>query len=522
MIKASISDVRMQSGTAVQLSIAKYRGYTGGYLDTATNKLYFNAKAQTLFAHDLIQDKPVLLARETQTVDTLPISIQTQVSSFTQTTRRGYVQSATTDRVLTVTGKYVSADDLHMRRVVAAIRIQSFFRVIMALKRANTLRSARDMDSAYKQSLAKARQRVRVHLETNQPHALLSPLQWKSIMNSLDQSLDKQSVDSDGPDTIEKALNIVSKPKEWKSKSGEHLFQLDNPDMKRARDLQALLQALHAAPNVAVDIKKRLKILQNIKYTAAEFPCALTEEISYLVQREIDWLGRGRKQHSLLGLRQRLYHLFLQFVKNSEYNPAITRIHGGHTEAEMTLKQCTSCLSHLPVSLFSGSKCKKCIESFYEASNRVTDASLKQMQSMIRIEERLKKSHLKAMFGISSQSNSETSLDSVSIEKLRQLVDGIWKSKSVVPSDVKHSADNLILTRWNFAKVLAVDNCVLMTCEQASTHDKQMLASLADVQGVIDQNDLVETLENALAAQYSDEIRLEVRMKHDNARNMKH
>jgi hypothetical protein len=51
----------------------------------------------------------------------------------------------------------------------------------------------------------------------------------------------------------------------------------------------------------------------------------LTQEIIQLIDREADLLMRGAKEENLLGLRQRISTLFLQYIKTPTFNPGVVR-----------------------------------------------------------------------------------------------------------------------------------------------------------------------------------------------------
>jgi hypothetical protein len=51
-----------------------------------------------------------------------------------------------------------------------------------------------------------------------------------------------------------------------------------------------------------------------------ENPCSLIKEIIELIEREADMLTRGRPDHSLEGLRQRLNNKYLSFIEIPKFN----------------------------------------------------------------------------------------------------------------------------------------------------------------------------------------------------------
>jgi hypothetical protein len=56
-----------------------------------------------------------------------------------------------------------------------------------------------------------------------------------------------------------------------------------------------------------------------------EFDCNLTREIVSLIDREADLLNRGRNPVTMVGLRNRISSLFLNFIETPEFNPEASR-----------------------------------------------------------------------------------------------------------------------------------------------------------------------------------------------------
>lgn len=85
---------------------------------------------------------------------------------------------------------------------------------------------------------------------------------------------------------------------------------------------QELYEALDAP---VVSMEERLDVLLHLKWTVREFDCWLTRDIAELVDREADLLSRGRREATLLPLRQRIRNLFLRFAETPDFNPEATR-----------------------------------------------------------------------------------------------------------------------------------------------------------------------------------------------------
>jgi hypothetical protein len=115
-------------------------------------------------------------------------------------------------------------------------------------------------------------------------------------------------------------LEKISAPKKWVGRKNEVVL-VDTPNIIRARELRDLYNALNY-PLLTVD--ERLQILLHVKFTVKEFDCNLSREIVDLIDREGDLISRGRGEKTLLGLRQRIGNLFLQFIKTPEFNPEMS------------------------------------------------------------------------------------------------------------------------------------------------------------------------------------------------------
>ena len=70
-------------------------------------------------------------------------------------------------------------------------------------------------------------------------------------------------------------------------------------------------------------LDQRLDLLLQIKYILKEFDCELTRSLIQLIDQEADLLSRNRPGDSLIGLRKRIQHGFLQFCECPEFNPAV-------------------------------------------------------------------------------------------------------------------------------------------------------------------------------------------------------
>ena len=561
-------------------TIKSHKNYLGGYRDTASGKLFFNAGAQTMYAHEFGEPKEKA-HRDAQTVDVHHRFVQGTYEQSTQTPHRGCLMETYSlnpnnprERIIVATGKSISADEYHRRRNVAAIKIQAFFRSIKAIRKYRTMREEKSMDDEYKSNLNRARERVRMNLELNLPESLLSAAQWKSVLDSLNDSL--VHWEETGHTKLDQALENAGRPLNWYSKraalasggmiTDKDLLEMDTPEMNRARELVSLSSALKTRGNSAED---RLKLLNNLRYTVSEFSSRTIDELLYLIERETDWLSRGRSKHSLEGVRVRIDHLFLLFIKNPEYNPAILRIDYMRPDKDdEALRKCSACFKYLPPSQFKhlhdidqmseddddssdylcddsehdghdfkmpstevktdkAGKCHTCLMQFFTADHQATDRELQTLKMIMRIEERVKKSQLKAMFGIKTNQESAQSLHVQGYVPLRNLMVSIWDSRAYNINAIKYASKeeerragtmipivDLVFTRWNLAIALDASNCILLTVDEASAHDKFQLDLLSQQVGTPSQEELEKALDDALSTRYGPSISKDIKKRH--------
>jgi hypothetical protein len=100
-----------------------------------------------------------------------------------------------------------------------------------------------------------------------------------------------------------------------------------------------------------------------------------------LIDREADLLMRGVKEENLIGLRQRITSLYLQYIKTPEFNPAVSKLLKVPLDITDTTNKtyyCTTCEKYLPSTEFQISstnpkigKCRSCKHLENMANQRV-------------------------------------------------------------------------------------------------------------------------------------------------------
>jgi hypothetical protein len=149
-------------------------------------------------------------------------------------------------------------------------------------------------------------------------HALL--LKEQKLLQTIDRL--KLHAGSEARDrNVASVLQQMAAPKAWEMSDGE-LAHVHTPFTTRAKELMELYNGLKLQ-HLGVD--ERLDVLLHVKWTVKEFDCALTRDITELIDREADMLNRGRAEATLSGLRKRLSNLFLGFLQTAEFNPEAAR-----------------------------------------------------------------------------------------------------------------------------------------------------------------------------------------------------
>jgi len=74
-------------------------------------------------------------------------------------------------------------------------------------------------------------------------------------------------------------------------------------------------------------VTQQLQTLDAIKIKVEGHNCTVTKDLCELIDRKVALLRRGLGGATLNGLHTRLLNLFLQFIKNPEFNPGILNWH---------------------------------------------------------------------------------------------------------------------------------------------------------------------------------------------------
>jgi len=343
--------------------------FLGGFRHKYYGTTYHHASTQTAR-----RKKPATVdkfERDTQTVEIVSRSSQTNREAGTQMERSDIYMDHSRDRIL-VSRPYFSADELESLRDSKARELQCFLRQCFAWRRVRRLREgmeetiqARDHAHALAATRAaedhKKQIARRMHPRTKHDFAVLhaeldawrlhetarikeSGLSSDEIARALEELLHKevkllQTIDrlklraarENASTRTQIQLETMASPKEWSSREGDRI-EVETPFTQRAKELVDLYNGLCLR---GVPRAQRIDILLHVKYTVKEFDCELSREIIELIRREEDLLRRQRSETSLEGCRKRIQTLFLHFLSTPAFNPeAATFLRAPDTTAQ--------------------------------------------------------------------------------------------------------------------------------------------------------------------------------------------
>eukprot|EP01137_Pigoraptor_chileana_P029792 Opistho-2@15459 len=474
------------------------KAFIGGFLNRKSGKEYHHATTQTdkRKGNARVVEK---FHRDTQTVDTRNRTQQAKRDHSTQMDKTGCFVHDINDKIIHP-GKYMTADEWHALVLKATVTIQSFARGMFGRRRAKTVREMRqgqqmwqheeeerklrEKEIAHQKAIARATHpRTRddfdflYHgLETWRERMVgaikaekLTDDERKARMEELLQqectliaSIDRlkcEAIQETKDLRIKKFLDAIAAPKQWLNTDGK-ITEVDTPSTIRARALRDIFESV---TQQSLTLDERLDVLLQVKYTVKEHDCKLTRELLSLIDREADLVIRGCRDASLVGLRKRITHLFLQFIETPEFNPE-----AGKKQVETLVHKsrrihyCRNCNSYYSPDDFdinstmrTMGKCLSCIMHENDAVQRTDLAFFRTLLSTVRQEEEEKGGNPRIVHLLQPTD-------------IRYIVETVWNGQSSL-SGVKQ-LDELTLCRWDTSRELSPWNCVLLTKDEAAVH----------------------------------------------------
>ncbi|ESP01005.1 hypothetical protein LOTGIDRAFT_52457, partial [Lottia gigantea] len=475
--------------------------FLGGYRHKVSGVEFLNASAQT---RPKVRPPNNIerFCRDTQTVHQKNRPQQTTNDMSTQMTGIGVYVANLEDKMI-IPGKYVTADEFHARRWKMVVIIQKYYRRWLAKRYVNTLKAekARRLEWERAEELRKKKEkedRIKREFERRMNpnskedfdllfHALekwrkeeierielsLTGAEKKAALCMLlDQetqllaAIDRHKLEADKSNKTKRIQDFLAKaaaPKKWKARDGKYV-EMDTPYTIRAKELQDIYNSINMK---YLTQDERLDVLLTLKHTVKEHDCKLTQEIIELIDREADLLMRGVKEDNLDGLRKRISTLVLQYIKTPTFNPESAKLLKIPQDPSVLRKNiyfCPSCNSYLPSTEFPLSsnstnvgKCRRCAKIDNDARIRQDFSHYRYMLKSLRRSEE----------GYNDGSEIAFLLQEAD---LRYLVENIWNGQSVLSA--WEDLYDLVMVRWNKHEEWSPWNCIFLTKDEASAHDK--------------------------------------------------
>ncbi|XP_050413811.2 IQ and ubiquitin-like domain-containing protein [Patella vulgata] len=501
-VKVESEDGKGYTDVVVEIERStKKKPFLGGYRHKSTGIEYLNASAQTM---PKVRPPNVLerYCRDTQTVHQINKPQQTANDMATQMTKIGVYVSNMEDKLM-VPGKYTSADEFHAMRWSKIVIIQKYYRRWLARRyvhklreekrarveweRAEELRKKKEKEDRIKKEFERrmnpnskedfdllfhALEKWRQEEIDRISNTLTGAERKAALCMLLDQetqllaAIDRHKLEADKSNKTKRIQDFLAKtasPKKWKSKDGKYL-EMDTPYTIRAKELQDIYNSINMK---YLTQDERLDVLLTLKHTVKEHDCKLTQEIIELIDREADLLMRGVKEDNLDGLRKRISTLFLQYIKTPTFNPEASKLLKVPQDPSTLRKNiyfCPSCNNYLPSTEFPLSsnstnvgKCRRCNKIDNDARVRQDFSHYRYMLKSLRRAEETYNDGSEIAFLL-----QETDL--------RYLVENIWNGQSVLSA--WEDLYDLVMIRWNKHEEWSPWNCILLTKDEASAHDK--------------------------------------------------
>lgn len=502
---SQIITVRVQTGIhecqEVAVEIIKsdfHKPFLGGFRHKVTGIEYHNAGTQTL--PKKIPEKSNIFCRDTQTVFQRKKLQQTTNTASTQMTEIGVYVSNMTDKLVTP-GKYFSAAEYHAQRLKAVIVIQTYYRqwhakiVVENLRRQKMLRlkweeqeeqrkirekeewmkldyyrrhnpqTKEDFELLYNAlELWQQEETARINQSFTgaERKAALCELLEKEIQIIASIGRHRYIADRENKEAlVQTFLNKCSAPKIWRTFNGKKI-EMDTQFTIRARELQNIYECI-MLKNISQD--ERLDVLLTLKHTVKEHECKLTQEILELIDREVDLMMRGVKQHNLEGLRKRIATLFFHYIKTPLFNPEAARhlkVPQDPLKFHKKIYFCHSCQLYLPSTEFAISstsqriyRCRNCINLDNETRRR---------ESFLKY-----KCLLKRLYYSEADYEDDSKIAFLmKLQDIQYLTENIWASQSVLSA--WNDLSDLVMVRWDKSLEWSPWNCILLTKDEGIAH----------------------------------------------------
>ncbi|KAF6200426.1 hypothetical protein GE061_006729 [Apolygus lucorum] len=488
------------------------RQYCGGYRNKKTGKVYYNAWSQTLCKVAKESEMPGVppikyYTRETQTL--LPLideGINTLVNKCTQmATTEVYIPNVT-DKI--VTSRHYYPFDVARKTMTpfeAVLIIQRAWRTYIKMKRVREYFKAQaDVRDAKSQFKGTSMQEFRKHQLTlltkdsypitrSDFYDLYSILgEWKK--KQLDELMghkmgfaykaavaDLQRQETRGLLSIEehrlraKTENLQRQDMMFLEGTARSRIRqypkgnitiIDDLNIQRAREFKEMFASYKRSD---VTKAERIEILTCIKHCLSKFEeVDMTMDLIELLDREVDFIMMGIEENKMTVLRKRFESLYINLVKNPEFNPQVKYYKkSSETTKKYAMYRCHGCRKVLyPSHLFMHLRaprfkfCASCNYMNQTATASTNLAPYKRLLTSLRNAEQEKCCRGALSFLLQPWG-------------MYFLVNVLWDGKSVISGS--SYLPGLKVTRWLPDEEWSMWNMILLT--ELEAHKHEMLAN---------------------------------------------
>ncbi|PSN34770.1 IQ and ubiquitin-like domain-containing protein, partial [Blattella germanica] len=257
-----------------------------------------------------------------------------------------------------------------------------------------------------------------------------------------------------------KELDILEKcatPITWTGYKGIEV-SMETIHIQRAKELKELYYIMCQND---ISVEERIELLVSLKYALKSYNPMMTNELISLFEREVNCLVRGVKAKDLILLRLRTQKLFIELMKDPEFNPEAAK----HTvfdweENVGKMYFCQRCQTLKPMTDFAvfDKKLDKCISCAWLDDIGRTRIDFQPYRFIIRAlqrEERRRKCFTSMAFIMQDKD-------------FYYLIVQIWHCKSALSEETDIS--KLCLGRWDVSNDWTPWNSVLLTTSEMKAH----------------------------------------------------
>lgn len=358
-IEFKITDKTTKSHKYVKVDLEKIsyqKPMIGGFVNKTSGIYYFNSYAQT---DQYVNPKVTSCERDAQTYFYKSRSTKANREFGTQMQKIGLYIDIRTDKILEAT-EYFCANDWEIARDNCVQYLQKCVRGYLSRKLANEYRKEVKIEKQIREEKEEKERKEeeeknkreierRTHPKSKQDFYLLrqeldswvqretekikgsdlsqedKTLALQELLHkeiSLLETIEKLKISAKKENNAEKIQAFLAKmsaDKVYKRYDG-HPILISTVFTQIAGKLEEQFKNLNSSTSVDIRLKNLLEFKQLMLKHDQENPCSLIKEIIELIEREADMLTRGRPDHSLEGLRQRLNNKYLSFIEIPKFN----------------------------------------------------------------------------------------------------------------------------------------------------------------------------------------------------------